>query len=227
MKKRTQFCVWLLSLCITCAYGQIGAPAVPATGTQASQLPLSGRTGSSGSVVATQSPVAGTTTSVNTINPAIQAQGPYAGSALSTAKRPFSGKLSLQEAVSRGLEYNLGTVGLTLAMQQAHGQAIVSRSALLPNLNGTLSETVQQTNLRAEGLRFSSPIPGFGIPSIVGPFNYFDLRAHLTQTVADFAALNNYRSTKETVPPRERSSSSGMDAEDLVVLAGRRFYLPG
>ena len=224
MTKRTQFCARLLScwICCTCAYGQFGPPAVPATGTEASQLPLSGRTSSSGSVVATQSPVAGTTTSVNTINPAIQALGPYAGSALSTAKRPFSGKLSLQEAVSRGLEYNLGTVGLTLAMQQAHGQAIVSRSALLPNLNGTLSETAQQTDLRAAGLRISSPIAGFGIPSIVGPFNYFDLRAHLTQTVADFAALNNYRSTKETLRANELF---GQDAKDLVVLAVGGAYL--
>ncbi|MGA2713136.1 MAG: TolC family protein [Bryobacteraceae bacterium] len=221
MTKRTQFCVWFL-LFSGCAFGQIGAPPVPATGTQASQLPLSGRTGTSGSVVATQQPVAGTTTSVNTINPSIQTQGPYAGSALSTAKRPFSGKLSLREAVARGLDYNLGTVGLTLATQQAHGQALVSRSALLPNLNGTLSETAEQIDLRAQGLRISSPFPGFGIPAVVGPFNYFDLRARLTQTIADFTALNNYRSSKETVRANELC---GQDAKDLVVLAVGGAYL--
>ncbi len=38
-------------------------------GTQANPLPLSGRSGQSGSVVAVESPIAGTTTSVNTINP--------------------------------------------------------------------------------------------------------------------------------------------------------------
>ena len=47
----------------------------------------------------------------------------------STAKRPFSGKLSLRDAVARGLEYNLGTVGLSLAMRQAHGQAHRLRAA--------------------------------------------------------------------------------------------------
>ncbi len=116
---------------------------------------------------------------------------------------PFSGKLSLKEAVARGLEYNLGSVGLSIAMRQAHGQTLTARSALLPNLNGTLSESVQQTDLKAQGLRFSSPFQGIGgIPSIVGPFNYFDLRARLTQTVADFTALNNYRSAKETLHGR-------------------------
>ena len=221
MTKRTQFCAALL-LSSFCAFGQFGPPAGQGGGTVATQVPLSGRTGQAGSVVATQAPVAGATNSVNTINPSIQAQGPFAGSALSTAKRPFSGKLSLREAVVRALDYNLGTVGLTSAIAQAHGQAIVSRSALLPNLNGTLSETVQQTDLKAAGFKFSSPFPGFSIPSIVGPFNYFDLRAHLTQTVADLTALNNYRSSKEALRANELL---GQDAKDLVVLAvgGRTF----
>jgi outer membrane protein TolC len=223
MKKRTHFglCAAAL-LSSTSVFGQFGAPASQTLGSAANQLPASGRTSSSGSVAATESPVAGTTTSVNTINPSIQAQGSYAGSALSTTTRPFSGKLSLREAITRGLEYNLGPVGLNTAVREAHGQSIVSRSALLPNLNGSLSETVQQTDLKAAGLRFNSPIPGFGVPSIVGPFNYFDLRARLTQTVADFTALNNYRSTKETL---QANVLFGQDAKDLVVLAVGGAYL--
>jgi outer membrane protein TolC len=217
--------IWLAAL-VTCA-GPIRAQFGPAsasqnTGALANQVPLSGRSGQSGSVGATESPTAGVTASVNTINPAVETQGPYTGSALSTAKAPFSGKLSLREAVQRGLDYNLGTVGMTLAMRQAEGQARAVRSNLLPNLNGTLSESVQQTNLRADGLRFTSPIPGFGIPSIVGPFNYFDLRAHLTQTVADLAALNNYRSATETLHANQFFAK---DAKDLVVLAVGGAYL--
>ncbi len=92
----------------------------------------------------------------------------------------------------------------------------------MPNVNGSLSETVQQIDLKADGLRFSSPIPGFGIPSIVGPFNYFDLRARLTQTVADLTALNNYRSAKETLHANEFFAQ---DSKDLVVLAVGGAYL--
>src|ERR1700680_1977013 len=54
-------------------------------GTQANPIPLSGRAGQSGSVIAVESPIAGTTTSVNTINPTVQVQGAYAGGARSTA----------------------------------------------------------------------------------------------------------------------------------------------
>jgi outer membrane protein TolC len=214
-------CVLFTLLLTTSAFAQFGAPGGSSGGAQANQVPLSGRTGETGSVTATQAPIAGTTNSVNTINPSIQTGGPYAGSASSTSK-PFSGKLSLRDAVARGLEYNLGSVGLSLAMRQAHGQLAVSRSALMPNLNGTLSENVQQINLRADGFRFTSPFAGFAIPSVVGPFNYFDLRARLTQTVADLTALNNYRSAKETL---HADQFFAQDSKDMVVLAVGGAYL--
>jgi outer membrane protein TolC len=130
-------------------------------GTQASQLPLSGRSAQGGSVTTTQTAIPGTTNSINTINPAVQVQGPFTGSASSTARLPFSGRLSLREAVDRAIEFNLGAVGLTSAVRQARGQSKIARSALLPNINASLSETAQQTNLQALGVRFNVPIAGF------------------------------------------------------------------
>lgn len=187
---------------------------------QTTQLPLSGRSGQSGSVNTVQTPVPGLTSSVNTLNSSVQVQGPYAGSAPSA--KPFSGKLSFREAIDRALEYNLGPTGLTEAIRQSRGQARVARASLLPNLNGALRENVQQTNLSALGVRVSVPIRGFSFPTIVGPFNYFDLRATLTQTIADLTALNNYRSAQELVKANEASLR---DARDLVVLATGGAYL--
>ena len=92
----------------------------------------------------------------------------------STTAIPFSGKLSLEEALKRGLAYNLGSVGLTQTVRQNSAQVRVARSALLPNINGSLSETVAQTDLAAFGLRFS--VPGFHIATVVGPYNYFASR---------------------------------------------------
>lgn len=199
----------------------------PASGTQsqptqAAQLPLSGRNPQSGSVTATQTAIPGTTNSINTINPTVQVQGPFTGSTSSVAKLPFSGRLSLREAVDRALEFNLGAVGLTEAVRQARGQSKIARSALLPNLNASLSETVQQTNLQALGVRLSLPFPGFSPPTIVGPFNYFDLRASLSQTVLDLTARNNYRATKEITRANELTVA---DARDLIVLGVGGTYL--
>ena len=102
------------------------------------------------------------------------------------------------------------------------GQATVVRSALMPNLNSSLSEAVQQNDLAAQGFRIKLPIPGFSFPTIVGPFNYFDLRARLTQSIADFAAINNYRSALEAIHANEFLAQ---DSKDLVVLAVGGAYL--
>ncbi len=178
------------------------------------QLPISGRTSQSGSVSPVQTPVPGVTTSVNTLNTSVQVQGPYSGSALQ--RGAVAGKLTLRDAVRRGLEFNLGTVGLSAVIRQSEGQRRVVRSALMPNVSAALRENVQQTNLRALGVR----IP-FG-PTIVGPFNYFDLRATLAQTLWDFTSRNNLKAAGELVKANEAALK---DARDLVVLAVGGAYL--
>ena len=206
----------IVMLLASCAVAQIGSSSSSSQGATANQLPLSGKSGQAGSVTAIQTAVPGTTTSINTVNPTVQVQGPFAGATRSTPGMPFSGTLSLAEAIQRGLQYNLGPVGLANAVRQAHGQSRVVRSTLLPNLNGTLAETVEQLDLKVQGLRLSAPpFPGFNLPSIVGPFNFFDLRARLSQTVYDRTALNNYRSASELVRANEFSVR---DARDLVEL---------
>jgi outer membrane protein TolC len=190
------------------------------TQTQATQLPLSGRAGQNGSVATSTAPIPGTTTSVNTLNPTVQVSGAYTGSASGTARTPFTGKLSLREAIQRGLEYNLGRVGLTQAARESLAQTKAARSSLMPNLNGDIAETVQTTNLATFGIRIS--VPGFTLPTVVGPFNYIDFRAKLTQTVANLTALNNYRAAQETA---HASQASEEDARDLVVLGVTGAYL--
>jgi len=80
---------------------------------------------------------------------------------------------------------------------------------------------VEQLDLAASGLGMRS-IGGFSAPTIVGPFNLFDARASLTQTVLDLTALNNYRAAKEVSRANELTED---DARDLVVLAVGATYL--
>ena len=188
----------------------------------ATVLPASGRNNQGGSVNSTQQPVPGTTTSVNTLNPTVSVSGPYSGSTRSTTAMPFSGRLSLEDALKRGLAYNLGSVGGTQTARLNSAQMRVARSVLLPNIGANLTETVEQTDLAALGLRISSPFPGVRIPSIAGPFNYFALQATLSQEIANLTSLNNYRAAKATA---RASGYSLDDARDLVTLAVGGAYL--
>jgi outer membrane protein TolC len=216
----------ILFLTVLAGAGSVFAQSPAGGGASASSsavvLPASGRNNQGGSVGAAELPVAGTTTSVNTLNPSVQISGPYSGSTRSTTALPFSGKLSLQEALARGLAYNLGAVGLAQTVRQTSAQVTVARSALLPNINGNLSETVVQNDLAAMGLRISVPVPGFRFPTIVGPFNYFALQATLSQTVANLTSIDNYRSAKATA---RASQYSLQDARDLITLAVGGAYL--
>ena len=167
-------------------------------------------------VSAIQNPVPGATSSINTLNPSIQVQGPYAGSVPDA--KPVEGilRLSLRDAIARGLRTNLSGAQFQAAMRQAQGQAAVSRSSLLPNISGNLREVVTKTNLRAFGVRFP------GAPTVVGPFNYFDLRATVTQSLFDLNALSNYRAAKENIAINEHRLE---DARDIVVLGVTGAYL--
>jgi outer membrane protein TolC len=202
-------------------FAQLGPPPASSQGTQAVQLPLSGRTAqTSGTVKTSEAPAPSTTATVNTLSPNVQVQGAYAGSTPGIAKMPFNGKLGLREAIQRGLAYNLGQTGATQALRQAQGQSKVALSSLLPNINGTINENVQTTDLRAEGFRFT--FPGFSIPAVIGPFNYMDLRAHLSQTVLDLTAINNYRAANDVA---KANRYSAQDARELIVLAVGGTYL--
>src|SRR6202140_5040932 len=93
-------------------FAQFGAPPGQSQGTQAVQLPLSGRAAqSSGAVKTSEAPAPSTTSTVNTLSPNVQVQGAYAGSTPGVANMPFNGKLGLHEAIRRGRAYNLGQTG--------------------------------------------------------------------------------------------------------------------
>ena len=202
----------LLVLCL-CPWniveGQIGGAPSGQQPSRAQQLPLSGRT-DSGSVTSSQTPATGPggATSVNTINPSIEVQGSFEGSTPtgSASSRPLS--LTLEDAIKRGLTYNLGAIGAGEAGRLARAQRLAAVAQLLPDVLGNVHETVQQIDLAAQGLRINLPIPGFHFPAIVGPFNYFDLRANLSENVS-LTNVRNWRSSQEIAAlPSSRSKTA-------------------
>jgi len=130
-------------------------------------------------------------------------------------------QLSLDDALQRGLRYNLGGVTALENSRQAQGASIAARSLLLPNLSGSLRETVQQIDLAAFGFSFKLPPgAGFSFPPVLGPSNYFDLRGALTQRVADLQAWRTYQSSREAQRGADLSAVSAREMVVYVVTAG-------
>jgi outer membrane protein TolC len=192
-----------------------GGQTAPST---AIRLPLSGKQGQPGTVSTNQSTTnSAGGNSVNLINSTTNVQGQYSGSVATGSNTGTVLPLRLDYALQLALRNNLGAVSQSNAVTQAQGAARVARSTLLPNIDTSVSEHEQQLNLRTLGVSLPS------IPSVVGPFNYFDARAaRLNQTLLDFVRLGNLRSAREQVAAAKHA---GRDARDLIVLAVGGSYL--
>jgi outer membrane protein TolC len=155
--------------------------------------------------------------------PALAQTGPFQGSASAGPPSAQPLALSLDEALKMGLRYNLGGIDAAEASERAKGEGVVARSVLYPNLSGGLRENVQQIDLASYGFKFQFP-PSLGIhfPNIVGPFNFIDLRAYLTQRVADFQAIRTYQSSRES---QRAAELSAVDAREIVVYVVTSAYL--
>ena len=155
--------------------------------------------------------------------PALAQTGAFQGSASAgpPSAQPLS--LSLDEALKKGLRYNLGAIDAAEASDRAKGEDIVARSLLYPNFSGGLRENVQQIDLASYGFKFKFP-PSLGIhfPNIVGPFNFIDLRVYLTQRVADLQAIRTHQSSRES---QRAAELSAVDAREIVVYVVTSAYL--
>jgi outer membrane protein TolC len=128
--------------------------------------------------------------------------------------------LTLRGAIDRGLKANLGLLVSDSTSEIARGQRLQSLSALLPSIYGQISQTDEELSLSTIGFNFK--IPGFSLPTVLGPFHFTDARAFASWTAFDYSARKNYRSARET----ERAARlSAQDARDLVVQAVAGAYL--
>ena len=150
-------------------------------------------------------------------NQQILSQNPYLGGVPAGKVSATPVALSLEDAVNRGLQQNLGGVLATDAVTDARGQRWQALSDLLPNVVTDTGLGVHQIKLKA-AIGLSIP----GVPPVVGPFGYFDSRAYLKQTVFDWESVEWARSSTAQLKSAEFNSK---DARELVVLAIVSNYL--
>ncbi len=169
-------------------------------------------------------PGANTTSGATTDVPRIdipQTQQPsldnFNGSGIVDKLVPGVVRISLLDALDRGIKHNLGLLLSQEQTETARAQHLRSLALLLPDVSGRTSENVQRINLAAFGIPVSA-----NSPTLVGPFSVFDARATVRQSLLDFNALNRLRSAAES----ERAARLSLqDARELVVLVVGNEYL--
>jgi outer membrane protein TolC len=147
-------------------------------------------------------------------------QSPFLGSAPEGTITSGVLQIDFKDAIDRGLRNNLG---LLLASDQtlaARGQHWHQLAELLPNVGIRGQEAVQTESLTALGLKGN--VLHAAVPRVIGPFNYFDLRANLAQSIFNFRSLEQERAATANL---KASQLSLKDAREIVVLAVGNSYL--
>jgi outer membrane protein TolC len=143
---------------------------------------------------------------------------PFAGGIPQGQATAETVQLTVTDIIQRALEHNLGVLLSEEVLSHAGGVRWVALSQLLPNVTARLAESRQRNNLEAFGFSPST----FGIPRVVGPFNTFDARVYLSQSLIDLRATNETRAENHNV---EAARFSYKSARDLVVLVAANAYL--
>jgi outer membrane protein TolC len=169
-----------------------------------------------GSSASAQSGVTGLSTLPTAEQVINRNQDPYAGSIPQGKATSEVLDLTIEDALDRGLRYNLGLYLAARVTEQSSAAHLRAFSDLLPVVNGSYSEEAQKLNLKQFGFTF----PGF--PESVGPFGLADLRATGAWNLLDFHSIDSIRAARQNV---NAAHFSYRDARDTVVLAVGANYL--
>ena len=125
-------------------------------------------------------------------------------------------RLTLQEAIDRGLRANLRTRTAETRVEEAEGTRERRFAGLLPRMRAESYASIQNRNLRAFGLSFP------GTPEVVPPFSNYDFRAYFDQPIFDRQIYQNWKASRA----QERATrSDAQDARDSVVRLIAALYL--
>ncbi len=82
-------------------------------------------------------------------------------------------RLTLRDAITQALKYNLGSIESRENTQVARGERLLALSQLLPQISAEVSETAQQLALATLGIKKELS----NLPAVIGPFAYSSVQA--------------------------------------------------
>lgn len=193
----------LLALVLACCTGAFG------------QEPSESGTSASFGSINTPRPINPATGTTNPSARATQTLNPYLGSTPHGVATAETLHLSLDDAIARGLKFNLGLIDSEQASADVRAQRARALAALLPQISARADETWQQLSHKSINLVLP-PQTGLLLPPTTGNFGYSEMRIMAQSPLLNITLLNRYREQKAL---ETASSLSTGDAQDVVVFA--------
>ncbi len=143
--------------------------------------------------------------------------GNAAGISAAQEQKPY--RLTLREAIEKGLQANLSVLVADTRVQEAEGTRVRRLSAaVLPRVRAQTYANLQNRNLRAFGISFP------GVPEVVGPFSNYDFRVYADQNIVDLQSYRNWEASERAL---DASKMDYQNARDLIIRSIAALYLQG
>src|SRR5215472_9002530 len=119
--------------------------------------------------------------------------------------------LTLRDAISRAIRYNLGQIESGENARIARGQRLRALSVLLPQVSAGAAENVEQFSASTLGIK------GPQIPAVIGPFSFSTAQANASQTLFSFESIQRFRAAKSAEQAAQLLYSDTLDVITLIV----------
>ena len=105
--------------------------------------------------------------------------------------------LSMDEAISKGLQANVNVLVAGAKVSEADGSHERRLSEYLPHIHIETPVAYQTINLKAQGISLPN------VPTIVGPFTSYDFRVYGDQSILDFQSYHNIKASEKDLTSRK------------------------
>src|SRR5438034_167483 len=117
-----------------------------------------------------------------------------AAATIAAAQTPTPVRLSFADAVRRAAGTAPVVALAGLRTDEAQARVRQARAALLPSVTASAAWVNRTFNKNSLGINLS--FPGAGLPTLIGPFNTYDSRLQVTQTLLDFSSVGRVRAAR-------------------------------
>jgi outer membrane protein TolC len=165
--------------------------------------------------IPTPRPINPATDTTNPSARATQTLNPYLGSTPDGNVVNGEIRISLDDAIARGLRFNLGLIDSQQADAGVRAQREHALSQLLPQISARAQQSYQQLSFKSINIKLP-PQAGFQLPPTSGGFGYSQTDILVHSSVVNMELLARYKQQRAL---ESASALSAKDARDIVVYA--------
>ena len=119
--------------------------------------------------------------------------------------------LTLRDAITMALRYNLGQIESGENARIARGQRLRAMSTLLPQVTAGAAENVEQFSASTLGIKVPQ------VPSVIGPFSFSTAQANASLSLFNFESIQRFRAARNAEQAAQLTYNDTLDVITLIV----------